>query len=152
MIEKIISGGQTGADQAALDLAIELGLPHGGWVPRGRKTEKGRLPQRYRMQETSAIDYAQRTELNILDSDATLLFTHGEPKGGSALTRKLARKHNKPCLHVDLNELSEYKAGVIIKSWIEARDIKILNIAGPRASENPRIYDCLQRVLKSVLN
>ena len=151
MIEKIISGGQTGADQAALDLAIEMGIPHGGWVPKGRKTEDGRLPDKYRMQETNAVDYGLRTELNILDSDGTLLFSHGKLKGGSALTQKLAGKHNKPCLHVDLDELSEYKAVEIIMSWIDIRGIKILNIAGPRASESPGIYDNLQRVLKSVL-
>lgn len=151
MIEKIISGGQTGADQAALDLAIEMGIPHGGWVPKGRKTENGRLPDKYRMKETNAIDYAQRTELNILDSDGTLLFSNGKLKGGSALTKKLAAKHNKPCLHIDLDELSEYKAVEIIKSWIDIRGIKILNVAGPRASESPRIYESLQSVLKSVL-
>jgi putative molybdenum carrier protein/uncharacterized protein DUF6794 len=151
MIKKIISGGQTGADQAALDVAIEMGIPHGGWVPKGRKTENGRLSDRYRMQETNAIDYAQRTELNIIDSDATLLFSNGKLKGGSALTRRLAKKHNKPCLHIDLNELSEYKAVEITKSWIDVRGIETLNVAGPRASENPKIYDALQNVLRAVL-
>ena len=151
MLGKIISGGQTGADQAALDVAIEMGIPHGGWIPRGRKTEKGRLPDRYHMQETNAIDYTQRTDLNILDSDGTLLFSHGRLKGGSALTRRLAGLHNKPCLHLDLNEISEYKAVEIIKSWIDARDIKVLNVAGPRESENPRIYDAVRNILKSAL-
>ena len=94
---------------------------------------------------------ATHTELNILDSDGTLLFSHGKLIGGSALTKKLATKHNKPCLHVDLDELSEYKAMEIVKSWIDIRGIKILNVAGPRASESPGIYDSLQRVLKSVL-
>ena len=151
MINKIISGGQTGADQAALDTAIEMGIPHGGWIPKGRKTEKGRLPDKYRMQETNAIDYAQRTELNILDSDGTLLFSHGVLKGGSELTQRLAGKHKKPCLHIDLNDLSEYKAVEIIKTWLDARDIKILNVAGARESEDSRIYEAVCNILKSVL-
>lgn len=151
MIAKIISGGQTGADQAALDVAIEMRISHGGWIPKGRKTEKGRLPDRYHMQETNAIDYAQRTELNIVDSHGTLLFSRGKLKGGSALTQRLAKKHKKPCLHIDLDELSEYKAVQIIKTWIEVRDIRILNVAGPRASENPGIYDDVKNTLKSLL-
>ncbi len=151
MIRKIISGGQTGADQAALDVAIAMGIPHGGWIPKGRKTEKGKLPDKYRMQEINSIDYSQRTELNVLDSDGTLLFSHGRLKGGSALTQSLARKHQKPCLHIDLDDLSEYKAVEIIKSWIDARKIKVLNIAGPRESENPFIYNAVQDILKAVL-
>ena len=150
-IKKVISGGQTGADQAALDAAIEMGIPHGGWVPLGRLTEKGRLPSRYKMQEINAIDYDQRTELNIMDSDGTLLFSHGELTGGSALTKRLARKHLKPCLHVDINNLSEYKAVEIIKSWLEVRKIETLNVAGPRARENSDRYDAVLNIMKSVL-
>jgi len=151
IIKKVISGGQTGADQAALDAAIEMGISHGGWVPLGRLTEKGRLSARYNMQEINAIDYDQRTELNVMDSDGTLLFSHGELKGGSALTKKIARKHLKPCLHVDIKEVSEYKAVEIIKSWLEVRNIETLNVAGPRASESPEIYEAVLNIMKSVL-
>ena len=150
-IKKVISGGQTGADQAALDAAIEMGVTHGGWVPLGRLTEKGRLPSRYKMQEINAIDYDQRTELNVMDSDGTLLFSQGKLTGGSALTKRLARKHLKPCLHIDTNETSEYKAVDIIKSWLDVRKIETLNVAGPRASENPDIYDTVLDIMKSVL-
>jgi hypothetical protein len=150
-IKKVISGGQTGADQAALDAAIEMGISHGGWVPLGRLTEKGRLSSRYNMQEINAIDYDQRTELNVMDSDGTLLFSYGELTGGSALTKKLARKHLKPCLHVDVKEISEYKAVEIIKSWLEVRNIETLNVAGPRASESPEIYDIVLNIMKSIL-
>ena len=90
MVKKIISGGQTGADRAGLDIAIEWGIPHGGWIPKGRKTENGRLPIRYHLKEINAIDYTQRTELNVVDSDGTLLFSHGVLKGGSALTQEFA--------------------------------------------------------------
>ncbi|MFC1839399.1 putative molybdenum carrier protein [Thermodesulfobacteriota bacterium] len=150
-IKKIISGGQTGADQAALDAAIEMGIPHGGWVPLGRMTEKGRLSPRYKMQEINAIDYDQRTELNIVDSDGTLLFGKGTLKGGSALTKKLSKKHLKPCLHVDMEEVSPYRAVEIIKSWLDVRKIEVLNVAGPRESECPGIYDHVLDILKSVL-
>jgi hypothetical protein len=85
MLTKIISGGQTGADRAALDAAIEYGVPHGGWIPKGRRTEDGRLPDRYILQETSNIGYPQRTKLNILDSDGTLIFSHGKLTGGICL-------------------------------------------------------------------
>ena len=151
MIRKIVSGGQTGADQAALDVAIEMGIGHGGWITKGRRTEDGRLPDKYRLKEIDSIDYEQRTELNVVDSDGTVIFSHGELKGGSAYTLELAKKHNRTCLHINLDELSEYKAVEIIKTWIEARGIEILNVAGPRKSEDPLIYENVRNVLKSVL-
>jgi hypothetical protein len=151
MIKKIVSGGQTGADQAALDVAIEMGISHGGWVPKGRKTENGRLSPKYRLKEINSIDYGQRTELNVVDSDGTVIFSHGDLKGGSAYTLKVAKKHNKPCIHIDLDKISEYKAVEIIKSWIDVRNIEILNVAGSRKSEDHLIYEDVQSVLKSVL-
>ncbi|MFC1819533.1 YpsA SLOG family protein [Thermodesulfobacteriota bacterium] len=151
MITKIISGGQTGADLAALDVAIELGIPHGGWIPKGRKTENGRLSEKYQMKEIKSIDYAQRTELNIVDSDGTIIFSHGKLTGGSALTLKLAKKHNRPCFHIDLDDLSDYKAAEIITDWLDIRNIEVLNVAGSRASKDPQIYEDVQNVLKSVL-
>ena len=81
MIDKIISGGQTGADRAALDVAIELGIPHGGWVPKGRKTEAGRLPAKYQLKEMPTDSYPERTEQNVLDSDGTLIISHGSLTG-----------------------------------------------------------------------
>jgi len=151
MIEKIISGGQTGAERAALDVAIAYGISHGGWIPKGRKTETGRLPDKYKLRELSSINYPKKTELNVIDSEGTLILSHGKLTGMSALTAELATKHRKPCLHIDLNEITEYKAVEIIKSWIKTRGIKILNVAGPMASKEPHIYDATERVLKSVL-
>jgi len=150
MIDKIISGGQTGADRAALDVAIEFGLPHGGWIQKGRKTEDGRLPDKYRLKETKTLNYPQRTELNIVDSDGTLIISHGKLTGGSQRTQSLAHKHRKPCLHIDLHEIDEPKAVQIISSWIELRRIKTLNIAGPQASKDPHIYDATVRILGHV--
>ena len=151
IVEKIISGGQTGAGLAALDVALEYGLPHGGWVSRGRRNEKGTLPSCYRMKELSSINYPKRTELNVMDSDGTLILSHGKLSGEPALASRLVMKHGRPSLHVDLQDMTEYKAVAIIKSWIETRKIKVLNVTGPKASEDPRIYGATERVLKSVL-
>jgi hypothetical protein len=151
VIEKIVSGGQTGADQAALDVAIELGIPHGGWVPRGRKTEAGRLHDRYHVKEVSSISYLQRTLMNVIDSDGTLLISHGKPSGGSAVTKALAAKHRKPCLHIDLVQLGFDQAVAAATNWIDAREIKVLNVAGPRASEDPAIYEDVKKLLRLVI-
>ena len=102
MIKKIISGGQTGADQAGLDVAIVLGIPHGGWLPKGRKTEKITLSVKYKLSEINFTSYPKRPEKNILDSNGTVIFTTGSLTGGSALIRKIANKGYYPdrCVHV----------------------------------------------------
>ena len=102
--KKIISGGQAGVDRAALDAAIALNMPHGGWCPRGRLAEDGRISDRYRLRETDSSDYAVRTERNVLDSDATLVLCRGEPRGGTLLTIRLAQRHGRPHLAVDLDQ------------------------------------------------
>lgn len=154
-IEKIISGGQTGADRAALDVAIEFAIPHGGWIPKGRKTEGGILPDRYQLEEMPTTSYPKRTEKNVLDSDGTLIFSRGKLSGGSALTRKLAKQHNQPWVHVDLDKVAATEAIQIIAGWVDENDIEILNVAGPRASKDPGIHDfvlsILDRVLKKAL-
>ena len=104
MISKIISGGQTGADRAALDVAIELDIPHGGCIPKGRKTDDGTLPEKYCLNEMPTASYSARTEKNVLDSDGTLIISHGKLNGGAALTRQFAKKHNRPWMHVDLDK------------------------------------------------
>lgn len=151
MIKKIVSGGQTGADRAALDVAIEYGIPHGGWIPRGRKTEDGRLSEKYHLKEIQSISYPLRTELNVIDSDGTLIISHGNLSGGSAYTLEMATKHKRPCFHIDLNEISEYKAVEIIKYWTDLKGIETLNVAGPRASEDPKIHEDTKNLIKSVL-
>lgn len=148
-IEKIVSGAQTGADRAALDVAIELGMDHGGWVPRGRIAEDGKVdPHRYpNLVETDRDDYIQRTELNVRDADATLIFSHGPLTGGSAYTRDHAEKTGKPWLHVDLQTGSENEAIQRIHDWVGSQLVKTLNVAGPRASGDPRIYRVVQQCL-----
>ena len=101
MIQKIISGGQTGADRAALDFAIKHNIPHGGWIPKGRKAEDGTLSEQYQLQEMPTGSYPARTEKNILDSDGTLIVSHGRLTGGSARTKEFAEQHRKPWVHID---------------------------------------------------
>jgi hypothetical protein len=117
-LEKIVSGGQTGADRAALDVAIELGIPHGGWIPKGRKTERGPLPAKYKLKEVLTADCPKRTERNVIDSDGTLIISHGGLSGGSDFTRKMAEKHGKPWIHLDANNFSLVAAVEIFHSGI----------------------------------
>ena len=151
MIKKIISGGQTGADQAALDAAIKLGIPHGGWIPKGRKTEDGTLPDKYKLNEMPTGSYPERTEKNVIDSDGTVIISHGKLTGGSKLTDKLAEKILRPCLHVDLNKTPAFIGVSIISSWIDLHKIKILNVAGSRSSKDPDIYQDVKFVIEGVI-
>lgn len=150
MIVKIISGGQTGVDRAALDVAIKLGIPHGGWVPRGRLAEDGPLPEVYALRETATAVYAERTEKNVVDSDGTLIVSRGELTGGSQYTCDMALKHGRPWLHIDLNRTAAFRSAVTITEWLSANDIRVLNVAGPRASKDPNIYRDAAALLESV--
>ena len=126
MVKKIISGGQTGADRAALDFAIKHQIPHGGWVPKGRLAEDGPLPDRYALHEMPTNSYPARTERNVIDSDGTLIVSHGKLTGGSDLTRKFAIKHGRSWLHIDLNQTDHTDAAAKIKEWIIQEEIEIL--------------------------
>ena len=151
---KIISGGQTGVDRAALDVALELGVPVGGYLPRGRNDENGDvLPEgKYaNMQETDTDDVNVRTELNVQNSDATLIFSHGLLFGGSEYTERMARKHGKPCLHVDFGKHDADRAVLLVTAWLSSTQPRVLNVAGPRASDDPAIYAMVKSVLASAL-
>ena len=147
-VVKIISGGQTGADRAGLDAAMELNIPVGGWCPKGRKAEDGPIDNKYPLQETTSGDYRVRTERNVKESDGTLIFTIGKPTGGTALTVKKAKALDKPYMVIDLNK--EYDFGSV-KSWLIDNDIEVLNIAGPRGSKFPDVYDRVKEYLKMVV-
>ena len=149
---RLISGGQTGADRAALDVALELGIDHGGWVPKGRAAEDGPLPNRYRVRETPSEDRAGRTERNVADSDATLLISHGPLTGGSELTRRFAVELGKPVLHVELSKLSAPEASDRIARWLGALGCRTLNVAGPRASEEAGIFAAASAVLRHAIS
>jgi len=151
MIKKIVSGGQTGADQAALDAAISLGIPHGGWIPKGRKTENGMLPEKYQLREMPTSGYPERTEKNVVDSDGTVILSHGKLAGGSLYTRKMAIKHSRPWIHIDLNQTSEFNAAMILSKWIRGNTINALNLAGPRDSNDPGIYKATAGIIESTV-
>jgi hypothetical protein len=148
MIQMIVSGGQTGVDRAALDVALQLAIPCGGWCPKGRKAEDGRIPLRYPLKETPSDEYPQRTEWNVRDSDATLILTRDRPTEGTAFTLEVAARLRKPCFVVDLTGPCDPAA---VRAWAQQHHVKVLNVAGPRESRHPGGYqkavDFLRRVL-----
>ena len=135
---KIVSGGQTGVDRAALDAALACGLPIGGWCPAGRRAEDGPIPQRYPLVETGSAKYPQRTTWNVRDSDATLILTLRELDSGSKLTAEVAHRLGKPCLVATLNSYPDTIDLQELLPWTV--DEAVLNIAGPRESRCPGIY------------
>lgn len=137
-IDKIVSGGQTGVDRAGLDVAIALGIAHGGWCPKGRKAEDGVIPAGYRLEETPTAEYRQRTEWNVRDSDGTLILTRGSPTGGTALTIRLASVYSRPCLVINLDAQPDPDK---VSAWLAANRIRVLNVAGPRESGFQGIHD-----------
>lgn len=152
IVEKIISGGQTGADRAGLDVAIALGMDYGGAIPKGRKTEEGTLEPKYdRMTELETSGYAIRTERNVLDADATLIFTLGKTEEGTTLTLETAKSHQKSWLHIDLEHRSESEAIERVKEWLESIRPKTLNVAGSRESQTKGIYGKVYDILLDVL-
>ena len=146
---RIISGGQTGVDRAALDIAIELGLEHGGWCPQGRRAEDGSIPSHYLLRETAEYDYSSRTRLNVKEADGTLLLYRGKLEGGSELTLHFAGEMHKPVLIVDLD--NPVAAGTV-KDWLHRHHIGTLNIAGPRESKHPGIYRQAAALLRRILS
>jgi hypothetical protein len=142
---KIVSGGQTGVDRAALDVALELALPCAGWCPRGRKAEDGAIPSRYPVTEARSAEYAQRTEWNVRDSEATLVLTRGQPSGGTALTIELAQRLGRPYLVIDLDRAPEVGT---VRAWLESNKVNVLNVAGPRESQSPGIHSAATGFLR----
>jgi len=148
---KIISGGQTGVDRGALDAALATGTPCGGWCPAGRKAEDGVIPARYPVREMESPDYAARTRQNILDSDATLLIHFGELEGGTRLTHELCRQLGKPCLVLDMTRGDPGQAVAKITAFVRKQHVRVLNVAGPRASKVPRAAAETGRLLQRLL-
>jgi hypothetical protein len=152
MLKKIVSGGQSGADRAALDVALEQGLETGGWIPKGRLAEDGPISDRYLgLLETDSADPSVRTSLNVRDSEATLIVSHGPLHGGSLLTLEEARKLGRIALHIDLAATSEAAAATRLFEWLRRVDPSTLNVAGPRASQDAAIYSSIVELLRAVL-
>jgi predicted Rossmann-fold nucleotide-binding protein len=148
-LKKIVSGGQTGVDRAALDGAMEKNFPVGGWCPKERIAEDGRIDKRYPLTETHSTNYTIRTEANVIDSDGTLIFTATNLEGGTLNTVEYCKKHNKPYFVADINKNIELSK---IHNWLMENNIEILNIAGPRASKQPDIYDKTKPIIKNMIN
>ena len=145
-IRKIVSGGQTRADRAALDWALEHSVECGGWYPKGRKAEDGPIDPKYPLKETPTASYIQRTEWNVRDSDATVLLSIGPTlSGGSKKTMEFARKHKKPWLHLCAGETD---AAGKLRLFVENHRVKVLNVAGPRASKEPGVGEFVMTVLE----
>jgi len=151
MITKIISAGQTGADQAALDAAIKLNVQHGGWISRGKPTENGPLSDAYDLLEMVTQDFKEQTVKNVLASDGTLILSHGKLAGSSELPQQLAKQHNRSCLHIDLNDKPIFLIASDVYKWVLQNCIKVLHVAGPSTSEDPQIYRDTFYVIEGVL-
>lgn len=148
MIKKIVSGGQTGVDRAALDVAREIGIETGGWCPKGRIAEDGAIAAQYILTETPSAEYAERTEWNVRDSDATLIVDHGFLTSGTAMTRDFAIAMARPFHVVDLSY--DRKVPVVLE-WLKIHKISTLNVAGPRESKTPGIYNETKAFLSELL-
>lgn len=144
-LEKIVSGGQTGADRAGLDVAMKAGLPVGGYCPKGRLAEDGTVPDCYPLIELTKGGYSVRTERNVIESDGTLIFNIGKLSGGTKLTVECARKHNKPYLIIQLDAARPNMA--TLAEWLEQNNIHVLNVAGPRESKTPGVHQLACRFL-----
>jgi hypothetical protein len=148
----IVTGGQSGVDRAALDVALELRLPARGWAPLEHDAEDGKIPEHYPLQETLTKDPALRTELNAFDSDATLVISAGVPKDGTGLTEEMAKLYNKPLRYIDMEQELSDEDILNFRSWIEDHHVRILNIAGPRESHRPGyIYKTSREIITKLL-
>jgi len=148
MTLKIISGGQTGVDRAALDVAMELGIECGGWCPAGRQAEDGPIAERYPLRETPSADPAQRTEWNVRDSDATLILTSGAGSPGTELALSTARRLRRPVYSFHAGSPEDVG---MFRRWLQVYRVSTLNVAGPRESESPGIYATARRILTALL-
>ncbi len=148
---KIVSGGQTGVDRAALDFAIQHGFVHGGWCPRGRLAEDGVVPLIYRLRETDSAEYDERTEKNVLDSNATLIVAREkELSGGTAFTKTCAEQHGRPRLVVcEQDGLSPGAAA--LSKFLKQNQVRTLNVAGPRESQAPGLGKFVRELLEVTL-
>lgn len=144
---QIVSGGQTGADRAGLDWAISLGIPHGGWCPRGRLASDGAIPERYQLRETESAGYRQRTKRNVQDSDATLLFNFGALDGGTLQTLRFTQSMKKPYLVCQLDSGDPEPLASQVKVWLLETSPGVLNVAGPREEKRPGVYAATMAVL-----
>ncbi|MCP4474511.1 MAG: molybdenum cofactor carrier [Gammaproteobacteria bacterium] len=147
-LKRIVSGGQSGVDRAALDIAMAMGIAVGGWCPQGRLAEDGVIAERYPLIEAKSAEPAVRTKLNVRDSDGTLVLYEQTLSGGTKLTVDYAKEMMRPLLVIALDQAAEAKTVV---TWLQRQQIHVLNVAGPRASQREAIYDHTYHFLQQCL-
>jgi hypothetical protein len=148
---KILSGGQTGVDRAALDAALDLGVSCGGYCPLGRKAEDGTVPEKYPLKTLPTARYRDRTLKNLLEAEATVIFFNKAMRGGTRLTAQMCRENAKQFISIDADRLDQHKAADLVRNFIDTHHLCSINVAGPRKSQWPGGYDYAYRVLRTVL-
>jgi hypothetical protein len=148
-VGRIISSGRTGVELAGLDVAVKLGIAHGGWAPRGMRNALGPLSERYGLTEVPALGFKQAMEQNIIHSDGTLLVTRGSKTVETRFAVETALRHQHQFLHLDLSQYAAFEAASLASSWIALQRIKVLFITGPSAESDPGLYDQTRKVLEA---
>ena len=149
MIRKIVSAGQTGVELAALDIAIKLGIAHGGWTSRGRHNEDGRLPEMYRLEETSILGFQEALRKNVSESDGTLVISRGKSTPHTKEVVRTTLELERQLLHIDLSQHPLFEAASLVSSWMAQKHIKIVHVTGLLSSEDPAIYDQTRKILET---
>jgi hypothetical protein len=148
---KIISGGQTGVDRAALDVALRHGIECGGWCPAGRLDEFGKIPDHYPIQELQGGGFTERTLQNVKDSDGTVVVYCEHLRGGTEQTVRFCLELHRPHQLIDALKISAEGAAKLIGYFVDKNKINILNVAGPRQSEWPEGYSYASRAMSAFL-
>ncbi len=151
MLERIISGGQAGVERAALDVARELGVAHGGWCARGRQAEDGPIPDGYELRETATDGAAERTERNVVDATATVVFTVGPPTGAASQAIRHAEAFDRPFLHIDVEVEQDYTAIRMLREFVQIKQVRVLHVTGARESHAPEIGAWVGRILREAI-
>jgi hypothetical protein len=151
MIQKLISSGQTGVELAALDVAIKLGIDHGGWAPRGKRNAQGPLGQSYNLSEVPAVGFKTAMEQNVMFADGTLLVTRGKKSPRTQYAVEMSLKHQRQLLHVDLSQNASFEAASLISSWGSLQQIKIAFVTGPQAESDSHIYAQMLKIMETAL-
>jgi hypothetical protein len=149
VVGKIISSGRSGVELAGLDMAVKLGIAHGGWTPRGMRNDLGPLPERYGLEEVPALGFRHAMEQNVVNSDGTLLVTRGQKTAETRFAVETALAHQRQLLHLDLSQYSAFEAASLASSWLSLQRIKVLFITGPSADYNPGLYEQVLKVLET---
>jgi len=150
MIKKIISGGHPGVEKAALDAALKLDIPHSGWAYKGRKTEEGLLPEKYKLKETLDRSFENRIEKNVLEAAGTVVFSHGKLTIGLKIAENLATKHKRPFLRIDLNEYPLNIAATTIRAWMIKNEIEIVYFTGQKPVKGSDIYSEVVSIIRAI--